>query len=127
MTAWLVQGVSLCGGRNVLELDTMVMVAQHRQCSTQVPLGGLLPSLYKVSSRGKGKFLTRRVNGQGEQDPASAISFQVQACGGGGEVGGAWEESSDLRGSVRTEHVPRPMRGRSWLLGYEVEVWYQLS
>ena len=25
-------GVSLCGGANVLELDTVVMVAQHRQC-----------------------------------------------------------------------------------------------
>ena len=25
-------GVSLCSGANVLELDTVVMVAQHRQC-----------------------------------------------------------------------------------------------
>ena len=25
-------GVSFCGGANVLELDTVMMVAQHRQC-----------------------------------------------------------------------------------------------
>ena len=25
-------GVSLCGGANVLELDTVMMVAQHHQC-----------------------------------------------------------------------------------------------
>ena len=79
-----------------------------------VPLGGLLPSLYKGLLPWKGRVLTKRgSNRQGEQDPASAISFQVQACGGGGGVGrhGKAVISGDL---PVTECAPRPMRG--WLV-----------
>ena len=32
MIAWPGTGVSLCSGANILELDTVMMVAQHRQC-----------------------------------------------------------------------------------------------
>ena len=32
MIAWPGTGVSLCSGAHILELDTVMMVAQHRQC-----------------------------------------------------------------------------------------------
>ena len=32
MIAWPSTGVSLCSGANILELDTVMMVAQHHQC-----------------------------------------------------------------------------------------------
>ena len=49
-----------------------------------MPLGGLLPSLYKGLLPWKGRVPTKRgSDGQGEQDSASAISLQIQACGGG--------------------------------------------
>lgn len=98
LTAWSVQGFLFVVVPTLWELDTVGMWPSTPSVYL-VPMGGLLPSLYKGLLPWKGRELqTKRGSNSRVSRILPAISLQAQACGLG--VGWGGMGSSDLRGSA---------------------------
>lgn len=104
MIAWPGTGVSLCSGANILELDTVMMVAQHRQCILGATGWSAAFSIQRFCEVERESF--NREGPVGRVRRILPVSFLCRSSPVGvGEVGWGARETMTSLGLRVTEHA----------------------